>query len=169
VSPSRFSAILFLVFLVSCFSGTTGGQAPAPAPAAADAAKPSAATLQKLYTDYLTREGYRPEIDKDGDVQFRREGRVYFIIVGEEDPRFFRVVLPNFWKIESDTERAKVLMAADASNAKTKVCKIHTVSGNTWASVELFVDRPEDFQPVFMRAMQSIEIGVRNFVEKMRE
>ena len=35
--------------------------------------------LQHMYVDYLAMEGYKPEVDADGDVRFKREGRTYFI------------------------------------------------------------------------------------------
>jgi hypothetical protein len=128
----------------------------------------SKAQLQRLYTDYLSEEGYRPEVDSDGDVRFKREGRLYFIGVSEEDPEFFRVVLANIWPIESEKERAQVLVAADESNAKSKVAKVYTVRDNVWVCVELFVARPEDFKGVFRRAMSALDNGVAIFVEKMK-
>jgi hypothetical protein len=77
--------------------------------------------LQQMYSDYLADEGYRPSIDEDGDVQFKQEGRMYYIGVSEDDPEYFRVVLPNIWRIESEQERIQVLVAADAVTATTKV------------------------------------------------
>jgi len=32
-------------------------------------------SLQQMYMDYLVEEGFRPEIDGDGDVHFKKEGR----------------------------------------------------------------------------------------------
>jgi hypothetical protein len=125
--------------------------------------------LQRLYSDFLTEEGYKPYLDKDGDVQFKREGRTYFIAVAESDSQFFRVVLANFWEIESEKERAQVIAAADASNGKSKVAKIFTVKDNVWACVELFLRKPEDFKGVFTRMMSAIDYGVAIFVAKMRE
>jgi hypothetical protein len=125
--------------------------------------------LQRLYTEYLAEEGYKPEVDSDGDVRFKREGRLYFIEVSEDDPEFFHVVLANIWSIESEKERLQVLAAADYSNAKSKVSKVHTVRDNVWVSIELFVASPEDFKGVFKRIMSAFDNGVANFVNKMRE
>ncbi len=125
--------------------------------------------LQRLYTEYLTAEGYKPEVDSDGDVRFKREGRTYFIDVSEKDPEFFHVVLANIWPIESEKERLQVLAAADYSNAKSKVSKVHTVRDDVWVSIELFVASPDDFKGVFNRVMSAFDNGVANFVKKMRE
>ena len=134
---------------------------------AADA--PSKEQLQRLYVEYLSAEGYRPSIDGDGDVKFKREGRTYFIIVSEKDPEFFRLVLANIWEIEGDVERSRVLQAADHSNAVSKVSKVYIVKDNVWVCVELFVAAPEDFRGVFQRSMSAMETGVSNYVERMRE
>jgi hypothetical protein len=125
--------------------------------------------IQQLYTDYLKAEGYKPEVDADGDVIFKRDGRTYFIQVSEKDPEFFRIVLANIWSVEDEKERAKVLVAADSSNAKSKVSKVHTLRNNVWVSVEFFFERPEDFKGVFRRAMSALDNGAFNFAINMRE
>ena len=129
----------------------------------------SRSDLQGIYTEYLTQEGYRPEIDNDGDVVFKKEGKNYFISVDENDPEFFRIVLPNFWSIENTEERSRVLAAADESNRKSKVSKVFTVRDDTWASIEIFIAHPKAFEAVFPRAMSALENGVLQFVQKMRE
>lgn len=131
--------------------------------------KPSKEQLQALFMGFLAAEGYRPEIDSDGDVVFKREGKSYFIAVREDDPEFFQIVMPNIWEIENGTERAQVLVAADHSNSLSKVAKVHTLRDNVWVSIELLLNEPEDFKPVFNRSMSAIDNGVANFVEKMRE
>lgn len=125
--------------------------------------------LQTLYSDYLDKEGFRPEIDEDGDVVFKREGWVYFINVSEDDTNFFSVVLPNIWPIESEEERAKVLAAADHANGKAKVTKVFTMNDNVWVATELYVAKPEDFKGVFQRAVSSIETAADMFSSKMKE
>ena len=130
---------------------------------------PTTEQLQALYSDYLKDEGYKPEIDSDGDVRFKREGRTYFIAVSAKDPEFFRVVLANIWSIDNEAERVKVHAAADFSNAESKVSKVHTVRDNVWVSIELFVASPGDFRGVFTRSMSALDNGVANFVKKMRE
>jgi hypothetical protein len=85
--------------------------------------------LEYLYTEFLKDEGYRPEIRPDGMIHFKREGRTYVINVSEteKDPQFFRVILPNIWKIDSEKTRSQVFIAADFSNARAKVTKVFTV------------------------------------------
>lgn len=129
------------------------------------------ADLQKMYMDYLQEEGYKPEIDKDGDVGFKKEGRYYYISIQsqEKDTEFFRLVFPKFWKIESDAERVRVLAAANESNSSVKVCKVYTQDDDVWAAAEILVEKPEQAKAVFKRAVSTIENAVSKFVNEMRE
>lgn len=132
-------------------------------------ASPTREELQQLYMDYLEDEGYKPTIDSDGDVNFKREGRQYFIRVSESDPEFFQLVFFNFWSLDDEAERARALAAADVANGKSKVAKVFTNRDNMWASIEMFVGAPEDFKAVFTRASGALDFGVANFVEEMRK
>lgn len=122
-----------------------------------------------MYKNYLTEEGFSPKIDSDGDVVFKYEGKSYCIMVDENDEEFFRLIFPNFWSIENEEERNKVLMAAAYSTARTKVAKIFTVRDDTWASIEMFCSPPEAFKIAFRRCVSALQTGVNNFLEKMRE
>jgi hypothetical protein len=142
---------------------------PARAAEPADQDTPSKGALQKMYMSYLSDEGYKPEIDPDGDIRYKAEGKTYCIIIDEKDPRYFRLVLANIWKIESEGERRKVLVAVDYSNAQTKVSKSYTLNDNVWVCVELFVTKPEDFKPLFSRSSAALARGLANFLKKMQE
>jgi hypothetical protein len=123
---------------------------------------------QQMYLRYVKLIDANAKIDSDGDVQFKHGDRTYFIQVNESDRQFFRLVLPNFWSIDDPVERLEVCRAADAANSSTKVCKIHTVGDDTWASVELLLAEPEDFADVFNRSLQVIGTAVDTFLEDIR-
>lgn len=121
-----------------------------------------------MYEAYLREEGYVPRIDGDGDVVFKMEGTTYFIDVDEDDAAYFRVVCPNFWPIDDEAERARAFAACSRTSAQVKVTKVHLEQDNTWASVELFLADPKDFEQVFPRAMRSLRHGLQVFVDDMR-
>ena len=126
------------------------------------------ADLQDIYISFLKREGYVPSIDNDGDVTFKSEGKNYFIVIDEEDPQFFRLIYPGFWKIEKEADRENVSRAALHACAATKCAKVFLVRDNVWASIELFVANPGDFEPIFSRSLSALRTGASNFVDKMR-
>ncbi len=125
--------------------------------------------LQKLYLGILADEGYAPELDSDGDVRFKHEGKSYFIEVREDDPFFFRVVLPNFWEIESEEEHARAVRAANAATGEALVAKVFGLRGDTWCAVEMFLPAQESFAPVFHRCLLAIQMAVNHFTVLMRE
>ncbi len=125
--------------------------------------------LQKMYSSYLTDQGYRPEVDDDGDIRFMSEGKTYFIAVDEEDTECFRLVLANIWEIESEEERQRVYVAMDHCNATAKVAKAYMVRDNVWVGIESFIAEPKDFELIFKRSMSALGHGVALYVGKMRE
>lgn len=122
-----------------------------------------------MYKTYLVEEGYSPKTDDDGDVVFKYEGKHYCIIIDEQDEDFFRLIFPNFWSIDSEAERSKVLEAAVYSTAKTKVAKVFVVRDDTWAAIEMFCSPPEAFKIVFRRSLSALQAGINNFLKKMHD
>ena len=125
--------------------------------------------LVQLYVDFLTEEGYKPTVDSDGDVRFKKEGMTYFISVHSNDPQYFRIVLPSVWKIEDETERLQALTACEFANSRIKVAKMFSVKDHVWVAAELFVNKPEDFKPLFNRCISAIQTGMLSYVTKMSE
>lgn len=122
----------------------------------------------EVILEHIKSEGYVPSIDDDGDILFKCEGRSYYVILDENDEQFYRLVFPNFWTIESDEERERVIRAAVQASAKTKVAKIFPVKDDTWASIELFLSGPEEFSGVFARSLSALQSAVRTFRESIQ-
>jgi hypothetical protein len=122
-------------------------------------------TKAEMYLEYLSAEGYRPELDGDGDVRFRKEGGTYYITVDEKDERYFRLMYPNFWLLESPAERAKALEVMGEVNATLKVVKVFPVRDGTdvTATVELFLEPHEGFKVVFERCVRLIQDALGRF------
>jgi hypothetical protein len=127
----------------------------------------------KLYTDFLTSEGYRPEMADKELLRFMHEGKTYFITVDDNDPMYFRLVYPNFWSIDDDDERVKVFLAANTTNREVKCVKVYVneEGDDTWAAIEEFFDRehPENVRPVFTRTLRALQAGINNFRDNMQK
>jgi hypothetical protein len=123
----------------------------------------------KLYVDFLRSEGYTPELDKDGDIRFKVEGGTYVLFANEADPEYFFIIFPNFWPIENERERAHAFQAACHATSSTKVAKVYPMGDNVYATIEALYAEPDQFRPVFQRAMAMLKGAVGIFAEKMRE
>ncbi len=126
-------------------------------------------TKAELYASFLRSEGYSPELDKHGNVRFKAEGGTYLIFANETDAEYFYLIFPNFWPINGDRERVHAYQAACHATASAKVAKVYPLGDNVSVSIELLFSEPEQFRPVFQRAMTMVKSAVTLFAEKMRE
>ncbi|MHB1047528.1 MAG: T3SS (YopN, CesT) and YbjN peptide-binding chaperone 1 [Thermoanaerobaculia bacterium] len=117
---------------------------------------------------FLDAEGFRPEIDEDGDVRFRHEGRTLYLFRDGKDAEYFRVALPGAWECESPEEESRALAAVNSVNRDLKTVKCVLVDGVVWVSVEQFFDPPEAFRPVFTRLLDVIGSAAWHVRERMR-
>ncbi len=125
--------------------------------------------IQALYMETLAEEGYRPKMDEDGDIVFKSEGKTLYIRMYPDDTEYLQLVLPNFWKIESEEERELANIAANYATRVTKVAKVFTTKANTCASIEMFLPVPEQFAKVINRCVCALRNGAEHFAEKMQE
>jgi hypothetical protein len=109
-----------------------------------------------LVKEYLADQGYRYEIDSDGDLHFRAEGVNLYCTDSGDDEQYFRIIMPNIYTIENNRE--KVLEAVNRLSREYKVLKAFvTPQDNLWLSIEMFIDSSpevEDFFPRCMRLMK---------------
>jgi len=127
--------------------------------------------LAEFYRNFLNEDGYRADIDEDGDVAFKFEGGNYFISVYEDDGEYFQLVYPYFWEIDSDEELERAKVACVETTRGQKVAKVFMVKNNTdvSATAEAFFDSREDVKKIFPRYLHSIQSAVAAFREAMRQ
>lgn len=128
---------------------------------------PSKKDLQKTSWNTSTARAW-PVLDKDGDVEFKYEGKTYFLSVTPDDPVFFRLILPNIWPIESEPERTQVHIAVDHVNAEAKVAKAYIAQEDVWLAIECFLPEAGDSRPSSHAHWRPWEGAVDLFVMKMR-
>lgn len=123
--------------------------------------------LQDMFMDMLEDRDIEGWIDADGDIQFEHGDYTMFIEINEEDNEFFRVVLPNIWPIESDSEEVMVAFACNAVNSTKKTVKAYITQDNVWIAIELFVKDQKNIEPIFDRSVDVIYEAVEMFVDNM--
>lgn len=121
----------------------------------------------RLYQEVLEAEGYRPEVDEDGDLLFKAEGLTYVLVVGD-DHEYFYLVLPHIWEIEDPAERANAVRTAHDLTSQIKVAKIFCDKKGVHCSVEMFIRDPKDVQPVLSRLVMSLQLARMEFTKKMQ-
>jgi hypothetical protein len=123
----------------------------------------------EFYEDFLREEGFLPRTDEDGDVVFKFEGRTLFISVQDSDPQYLRLVLPNFWEIDDETELIQALRAANEINRKIKVATVVIQSEkHVSANAEMFIEREPDLEQFFLRTVKVLVQSASDFADLMR-
>ena len=125
-------------------------------------------TKKKLFMRFLREDGFRPKIDEDDDIVFKFEGKTHYIETNELDESYFRLILPNFWQIDTPEEESHALVVMSEVNAEIKVAKIYQRKDSIHATVEMFIYPMEGFKQVFPRCLGCIQAAVAAFRKKMK-
>lgn len=138
-------------------------------PEEVQAAEPPSLTRQIL--DWLAEEGFRCDLDDDGDIHVRHEGRDVYILLDAKDPAYVRFLVPDVWQCEGeDAERSVALVVANSVNSSFKALKVSLRSnGNVYAAVELFLDGFEAFREVTPRCLDVLGAASWEFRSRMRD
>jgi hypothetical protein len=112
-----------------------------------------------LVKEYLAQEGYRYEIDNDGDVHFKYQGVNLFFTDSGNDSNFFRIIMPSIYDV--DNNRVKVLEAANTVTRDIKVLKAFLVGDHLWLSIEIFIDSTPELADFFPRCLDILYEGRR--------
>lgn len=130
-------------------------------------AGPEKQAWQERYLAWANTMGYSARIDSDGDVEFRYENWFVYLEVNDEDPGYFRVFLPNLWRIDNADTAYLAMEACLRIAAETKVIKAYLVNDSVWISAELFLKNPQDFADLLPRCLRAMELGVEILRESM--
>ena len=124
--------------------------------------------LQNMYMEVLREEGYLPAIDEDGDILFKVSGSNYYIIINESEPRFFRIY--RGVSLGSFLPEDAIAIANDL-NMYSMVAKVYISSDRKSAAIntELLLPEPQDFRPVFKRAISLMMFAENNFFDQLRD
>lgn len=111
----------------------------------------------ELVKQFLSNEGYKYDIDGDGDIHFRFEGINLYFTVDNNDQRYFRLIMPNIYQLEGN--RTKVLEAINTVARDLKVIKAYLIEDRLWLAVELFIDSTPELEDFFPRCLGLLKAG----------
>lgn len=121
--------------------------------------------INELVKEYLANEGFRYDIDEDGDVHFKYEGTNLFFTADPDDPQFFRIIMPNIYELENN--RVKVLEAINTVVRDMKVLKAFLIEDRLWLSVEIFIDSTPEVDDFFQRCVGLLKAGRERIAQEI--
>lgn len=102
-----------------------------------------------LVKEWLSSEGYKYDINSDGDIHFKYQGKNLFFTADDNDDLYFRLIMPNIYDEEGN--HTKVLEACNTISREIKVVKAFEVEGHMWLAIEIFIDSTPEIGDFFER------------------
>ncbi|MEM6927446.1 MAG: hypothetical protein AAF602_10975 [Myxococcota bacterium] len=118
------------------------------------------------FTSFLAREGYPVTETTSHFVTFEAKDRTFVIALSDDDPNYFRLILPNFVTIDGSLDRDRVDAIASQVTAEIKVVKVFAVKDKVWATVEMLVESPEQTGSMFSRMLDLLAAGADLFTSR---
>ena len=150
-------------------AATGDGEGGAPPTKGRPTPKERIAAKRTLDEEYLKNEGYRYDVDDDGDIALRREGRWLTLFASDDDSDYFRFSCPNIWECESEREAKVALETVNQMNRTFKVVKFILVDGWVWANVEAYVHPLDTFRGSFDRCADLLCETTAEFRRRMKK
>lgn len=117
--------------------------------------------------DFLGEEGFRPNLDEDGDVFFKYEGMTYLVITASNEPTVLTLVLPYFWPLEDAAERTRALEAAMVAHRHVRIGRVTVLEDNVSASVNAYLPDEDSFRAVLLSSLDGLKYLFLKFREHM--
>lgn len=115
----------------------------------------------------LAQEGFRPDLDDDGDIKFKWEGRVYYLRFDDNDPTFIRLCAINIAPQLEVFEQA--YRYCNAVNTDIKVAKAFCVDRQgkpiVWVTAECRYQHTTEFAIHLLDLLSGVRAGVNHFRE----
>lgn len=116
-----------------------------------------------IFSRYLKTLDIETQNDDHGNLVFRLNYKTFMIFTEEEDVPYFRLALPQIWKISDINEHFQMVEVLNQLNVQYKSVKMCVIDGGVWAIMELLLDKPEDISKVFERCIHTIEAMMTTF------
>ena len=121
--------------------------------------------LKNEVLNFLKEEGFCPTIDEDGDICFKKEGDLYYVIVDNKEESPFYLVISLGRRMEEGYDMAKALpIVYEVNHYKGVKMKLYESSIVTRA--EMFLENADHFKAVFYRTTTLLNIGMNEFCEE---
>lgn len=115
--------------------------------------------------NFLKEEGFSPEIDSDGDIAFKSEGKKYYIIVSKTDENPMYVVLCRMFNYPEEYSRETFILATRELNLY-KGIKVVCLKDYYRIGAELYVRDSEPIKGLFYKSVELINIATSEVIEK---
>lgn len=125
---------------------------------------------KELIQSVLTKMGYRPEVDNDGDIMFRYQMKTIYVMIGDDEEPFITLTYPQFYEIE-EGEDDLVLAVCNKLTRSLKLLKvfIDQTYKNVSTTCDFYYINEESLEQNMEHALDIIGIVRTYFLHKLVE
>ncbi len=126
------------------------------------------------YFSFLKEEGFSPQTDKDGDIQFEKDSQFYYLLVYDETPPLYiQIQNPGVNLSGSEFNNYEIILKAmNTVNLKQRLTKLVIEEGILYCRIELLIQNANSFRYLFYRSMQYLNDSSEAFkveYERLKE
>lgn len=115
--------------------------------------------MQSKFIQYLSSKNLAFQNNVEEQITFKYENLNYLFVYDSSDSNFFRLLLPNIYSIENNTNECNEIV--NNFNYTYKVVKaIVTSTNQIWLSVEQFVYSEENIELMFERCVMLLKATI---------
>ncbi|MBR4562851.1 MAG: hypothetical protein IKO26_00145 [Paludibacteraceae bacterium] len=125
---------------------------------------------KELIQSVLTKMGYSPEVDNDGDIMFRYQMKTIYVMIGDDEEPFITLTYPQFYEIE-EGEDDLVLAVCNKLTRSLKLLKvfIDQTYKNVSTTCDFYYINEESLEQNMEHALDIIGIVRTYFLHKLVE
>lgn len=117
------------------------------------------------FKQFLGTKGITPTSEIEEKIEFNLDGLYYLFVYEKSDPYYFRIILPNIFKIERENHEYDSLV--NNLNQRYKVAKVTINNDNmVWVATEQFVYSRENIESLFERCFAVLKAVIEYFREQ---
>ena len=126
-------------------------------------------TRQEMVVSALQMLGYKPQIDKDGDILIRYEMKSFFVLGTQTEEDFLSVIFPQFYELE-EGEETKALAACNKLTRDLKLAKVYIdqTFKNVSASCEFYYNDEDSLKMGLEKSLEILGLIRSGFVKTIR-
>lgn len=109
-------------------------------------------SFQTKVKNFLTTEGYKPTIDDDGDIKFKKEGEEFWVILEDDDDGYYMIFMTSSLDCESANKQAtRKAINRVTHEYKVGKCYLDENRSSVEIHVETFLTSLDAFSKYFER------------------
>lgn len=121
--------------------------------------------------NFLKEEGFTPEIDSDGDIKFKRQGGVYFVVISDANTSPMYVALEEYVSVPDRYSETVLRLASERLTERYKAIKCNYMASSKTLRLagEMFLRSAEAFKEVFYKLVSVMDTVEDKIIETCDE